>query len=252
MKPLIKKAQVLLSDFILLLYPRECTCCHQSLLRQEKFICFDCLVGLPRNQFHLEQGNPVERLFWGRLTIEKATSYFHFQKGSKYQKMLHALKYKGVRDIGVEMGRMMAAEISDSGFFGGIDRIVPVPLHPAKEKKRGYNQSDAIAEGISQMVSIPVDNTSLQRARHSDTQTRKGRWERWKNVETLFHVANPEALAGKHVLLVDDVVTTGSFCRKEKRKYFCSPDYLTFLRCGNLLILRGNMKVINKLVMIIF
>jgi len=205
-----QKASTLLSDFLLLFYPRECICCHQALLRQEKFLCFDCLVKLPRNVFHAERGNPVEMLFWGRLPIEKATAYFNFQKGSRYQKLLHVLKYKGMREVGVELGRMMAAEISDSGFFEGIDCIIPVPLHPDKEKKRGYNQSYAIAEGMAQMVSIAIDNASLQRARYSDTQTRRGRWERWKNVETLFQVENPETLAGKHILLVDDVVTTGS------------------------------------------
>ncbi len=210
MNTFTQKVQRVLSDFLLLYYPRECICCHQSLLRQEKLICFDCLVTLPRNQFHLERGNPVEMLFWGRLPIERATAYFNFQKGSKYQKLLHALKYKGLREIGVELGRMMAAEISESGFFEGIDCIVPVPLHPTKEKIRGYNQSLAIAEGIAQMALIGVDSESLQRTRYSDTQTRKGRWERWQNVESLFQVTRPDALVGKHVLLVDDVVTTGS------------------------------------------
>jgi ComF family protein len=210
METLTKNIKTLATDFISLLYPRQCLCCNQILTKQETTVCFDCLVGIPRTQFHLMEDNPVEMLFWGRIKVEHATSYFNFQKGSRYQPLLHALKYKGIHEVGTFLGRIFASEISESGFFNGIDRIVPVPLHPKKEKKRGYNQSIMIAKGMEQIVSVPVDSTTLSRNYYSETQTRKGRWERWKNVEELFVVNDKKLIENKHILLIDDVVTTGA------------------------------------------
>lgn len=210
MKTLSKFIRTALGDFVSLLYPNQCVCCNQVLLKQESIICFDCLVGLPRSNFHLREENPVEMLFWGRMKTERATSFFVFQKGSRYQKILHALKYQGLRDAGTVMGRLFAAELSDSGFFQGIDMIVPVPLHRKKERERGYNQSTAIAEGLAQICHLPVESQLLHRKQFTETQTRKGRWERWQNVGELFELRFPEIAVGKHILLVDDVVTTGA------------------------------------------
>jgi ComF family protein len=152
----------------------------------------------------------LEQLFWGRVQIEKATSWFFFQKGSNYQHLLHHLKYKGLRGIGVEMGRNFGSELIANNYFDEVDVIVPVPLHPKKEKKRGYNQSLAIAEGLSQRLEIPIETEHLIRRFYSETQTRKGRFERWENVCELFDLKVEGYFSGKHVLLVDDVVTTGS------------------------------------------
>jgi len=199
-----------LQDFITLIFPHLCAGCGRSLVKGEEYICFHCLVDMPRTNFHTIPDNPLEKIFWGRVKIERATSWFFFRKGSDYQKILHHLKYKGMREIGVEMGHNFAAELKDSGFFDGIDCIVPVPLHPKKEKQRGYNQSQAIAEGISSILSIIIERDILIRRYYTESQTKKGRFERWENVSDLFEVKPEGYFAGKHVLLVDDVVTTGS------------------------------------------
>jgi len=199
-----------LTDFISLVFPRLCTGCGISLVKGENYICYHCLVAMPRTHFHRVSGNPLEQIFWGRVKIEKATSWFFYQKGSYYQHILHHLKYKGMREIGVEMGRNFAAEMNEVNYFGDVDMIVPVPLHPKKERQRGYNQSQAIAEGLSSILKIPVECDILIRHHYSDTQTRKGRFERWENVNDLFGLKVEGYFAGKHVLLVDDVVTTGS------------------------------------------
>ncbi|HKM94033.1 MAG TPA: phosphoribosyltransferase family protein [Prolixibacteraceae bacterium] len=198
------------NDFLSLVYPNLCLCCEIPLVKQEHFMCAGCDLHLPRSHYHLVSNNPVEHLFWGRTSIEKATSYFIFQKGSKYQKLLHHLKYKGYREIGVELGKRFAAELNQVSYFDEIDVLVPVPLHPKKEKQRGYNQSTAIAEGMAQILHKELNTNNLQRKYYSETQTRKGRYERWENVNELFAVKEPKYFTHKHVLLIDDVVTTGS------------------------------------------
>jgi ComF family protein len=165
---------------------------------------------MPRTHFHMVKGNPLEQIFWGRVQIEKATSWFFFQKGSHYQNLLHHLKYKRQRGIGVEMGRNFGSELMVVNYFSEVDVIVPVPLHPKKEKQRGYNQSLAIAEGLSYQLKVPVETDILLRRFYSQSQTRKGRFERWENVNDLFDLTIEGFFSGKHVLLVDDVVTTGS------------------------------------------
>ncbi|HNW50054.1 MAG TPA: ComF family protein [Prolixibacteraceae bacterium] len=208
----------LVNDFSSLIYPNLCIGCGRGLVTGENYICYHCLVGMPRTYFHLVKGNPLEQIFWGRVPIEKATSWFFYRKGSDYQHFLHHLKYKGLREIGVEMGRNFGAELVATNYFGDVDLMVPVPLHPKKEKQRGYNQSVAIAEGLSQHLNVPIDNGVLIRQHYSETQTKKGRFERWENVSDLFGLTHDEYFAGKHVLLVDDVVTTGSTLEACARK----------------------------------
>lgn len=214
-------------DFLSLIYPNLCFSCENVLMKQEHLICTNCMIQLPRTYYHLVEDNPVELIFWGRVKIEKATSYFLYQKGSKYQQLIHELKYKGFREIGVELGKKFGAELIQNNYFGDVDCLVPVPLHPKKEKKRGYNQSLAIAEGLAQMLQKEVCTDVLIRNYYSETQTRKGRFERWQNVNELFGVKNSEKLANKHVLLVDDIVTTGS----------------TLEACANVLLQLPNVKV---------
>ncbi len=200
----------LFNDFLSIIYPNLCLCCDKVMITGEKYICTTCIVGLPRTHYHLTKENPVEQLFWGRIPIEKATSFFTFQKGSRYQIIMHYLKYKGLRGIGVEMGRIFAAELNKTSYFNDIDFLVPVPLHPKKERKRGYNQSLAIVEGMAINIKGKIVSDNLHRKSHTESQTRKGRYERWENVSTLFGVYSPEEFNGKHILLIDDVVTTGS------------------------------------------
>ncbi|MDA3880355.1 MAG: ComF family protein [Prolixibacteraceae bacterium] len=210
MKKFLSAVQEYLYDFSTLIYPNLCICCDESLVKQENMICTRCAIGLPRTYFHLADDNPVSQLFWGRVKLEKATSFYFFQKGSKYQKLLHHLKYKGDREIGVVLGRMLSADLNEVNFQDDIDYIVPVPLHPRKKRQRGYNQSEAIAEGMGAILNTDVVANNLQRKFYSTTQTRKGRFERWENVNNLFAQMNPEQFANKHILLVDDVITTGS------------------------------------------
>jgi ComF family protein len=197
-------------DFISLLFPRLCYGCGNHLLRNETLICTECFVVIPRTNYHLESENPVARLFWGRCLIEKAAAFSFFNKGSRIRNLIHSLKYKGIREIGYELGRIYGLSLKSSGFTYDIDVIIPVPLHPSKKRIRGFNQSDFISSGIADATGLPVDTETLARKAVSATQTRRSRYERWANVEGIFSVMNPGNINGKHVLLVDDVITTGS------------------------------------------
>lgn len=193
-----------------LLFPRLCVVCNNRLIEQEQWVCLHCLHHIPRTNFHLEPENPVAHLFYGRVQVEQATSFFYFKKGSKYQTLLHNLKYKGMKELGAEIGKQFAIDLMQSPHFAAIDLVCPVPLHPSKERKRGYNQSWWIAAGIAGQMQKELSDSDLKRITATETQTRKSRFARWQNVEGIFHLANPEEFAGKHILLVDDVVTTGA------------------------------------------
>jgi len=197
-------------DFIGLLYPEFCAACNANLIDQEKVLCTKCLYELPRTNYHKLPGNALEQIFWGRVPIERVSSYFFFLKGSKYRKLIHQLKYKGRQDIGVELGRLFGSELKSEPDFLLPTFILPIPLHPKKERKRGYNQSKAIADGLAEFLPGKVRTDLLIRKAFTETQTRKGRYERWENVEEVFGVNHAEELEGKHVLLVDDILTTGA------------------------------------------
>jgi ComF family protein len=197
-------------DFISLLFPRLCYACGNHLLRNENLICTECYVVIPRANYHKENTNPVAQLFWGRCMIEKAAAFSFYNKGSRIRNLIHNLKYRGIKEIGYELGRVYGLSLKSSGFTSDIDLIIPVPLHPAKKRIRGFNQSDVISTGIAEVTGLPVDTTSLVRTEVSATQTKRSRYERWTNVEGIFHVPDPKIIRGRHVLLVDDVITTGS------------------------------------------
>jgi ComF family protein len=191
-------------------FPTLCVTCGNRLVTQEKFLCLDCWHDLPVTNFHLNSDNKVAQLFWGRVTIENATAFFAYNKGSNYQHLIHFVKYKGLKELGFETGRRFGISLSDTPDFNSVDVVIPVPLHPKKQRIRGYNQSEWIAKGISEAMKKTVAVNNLKRRLHTSTQTRKNRYERWENVDNIFEVTNPEELAGKHVLLIDDVITTGS------------------------------------------
>ena len=199
-----------LNDLLEFFYPTLCVTCGNRLVMQEKFLCFECWNDLPVTNFHQQPGNKVEQLFWGRTKIESATAFFTYKKGSNYQHLIHYIKYKGMKELGFETGRRFGFVLNDSDQFKTIDAIVPVPLHPVKQKKRGYNQSEWIGKGISETMQKPLVVNNLIRQVYTSTQTRKNRFERWGNVENIFGVNNPEEFEGKHIILIDDVVTTGS------------------------------------------
>lgn len=199
----------MLQDLLSLFYPNLCAGCNKSLLKNERVICIDCRASMPRTDFHTFRENPVHKLFRGRTNVESSTSLLYFNKGAGVQKMLHQLKYKGNTELGEELGNELGSAIKDSAYFQGIDAVIPVPLHPKKEKLRGYNQSMLIAKGVAQSLQVEASK-NLVRKTNSGSQTRKSRYERWENVETAFAIKNPEKLKGKHILLIDDVVTTGA------------------------------------------
>jgi len=197
-------------DFISLLFPRLCYACGNHLLRNEHLICTECFVVIPRTGYHTLEDNPVAQLFWGRCKIEKAAAFSYYNKGSRIRKLIHNLKYKGIKEIGYELGRIYGISLNSSGFMNDVDLIIPVPLHPSKKRIRGFNQSETISMGIADSTHLPVDIKSLTRKMVSATQTKRSRYERWTNVEGIFQVVDIHAIAEKHILLVDDVITTGS------------------------------------------
>jgi len=197
-------------DFIDLIFPDLCVVCGNNLQRNEHQLCLSCLVDIPRTNYHLIEGNPVEKRFWGKVPVCRATSYFFFQKGSSFQKLLHILKYNGNKEIGVIMGKYAALDLLETPDFATVDLIIPVPLHPKKFKSRGYNQSEWIGKGIAMILNIPQDTSTLVRVKENPSQTKKSVYERFENTEGIFKLSDSTILAGKHVLLVDDVLTTGS------------------------------------------
>lgn len=198
------------SDLWELFFPRCCLLCGNRLLNGEEHLCFQCLSELPRTNLHLKIGSEMEKCLWGKLPIERASAFLFYAKGSDVRKILFEIKYYGNTDLGCFLGRCMARELYPSGFFKEIDCIVPVPLHPEKHKKRGYNQSEMLANGIASVVNIPVASHWLVRNQNTETQTHKGNYERWVNVKNVFGCLSERELIGKHILLVDDVMTTGA------------------------------------------
>lgn len=152
----------------------------------------------------------MEQLFWGRCMIQKAAAFSFYNKGSRIRSLIHNLKYKGIREVGYELGHIYGLSLKSSGFLDDVDLIVPVPLHPSKKRLRGFNQSELISEGLAGATGLEINNEAIIRKIVSATQTRRSRFERWTNVEGIFNIPDPEKLKNRHILLVDDVVTTGS------------------------------------------
>jgi len=201
---------MLFEDFISLFYPRLCAGCQTALVHGEEVICLGCLADLPKTGFEKITDNPVAQLFWGRANIRLATSFCSFDKGGIMQHLMHQLKYKGSREVGEKLGMLFGTDLFKCSPYQDIELLIPVPLHPKREFKRGYNQSAEIGKGMSEAMGKPLISGNLIRNHYSASQTSKGRFERWENVKELFSVKNPVMLEGKHLLLIDDVVTTGS------------------------------------------
>lgn len=197
-----------ISDLIDLIFPRTCVVCGELLSPQEKDICINCLSSLPKiEKIHLDE---IEKSFWGKVEIERAISFMYYHKNSPYNNLIHRLKYKNRPDAGERLAFLAAKEIAESGFFDGIDAIVPLPLSKRKMRQRGYNQCDYIAKGLSRATGIPVMKNAVKRLRSNETQTHKNRDERWQNVEGIFALSDAALLNGKHILLIDDILTTGA------------------------------------------
>ncbi len=188
-------------------YPNQCQICAIDLTLNEKHVCLSCSYDLPyivQNKNELQQ---LEKLFWGRVDVENVFSLLNYQKGNQTQKILHQLKYQGKTKLGNYFGEVLGSVIPQNL---EIDAILPIPLHPKKEKIRGFNQSKLIADGIGKEISAPVNIKWLKRNSFNDSQTKFTKYDRWDNVRKIFSITNPSKLKGKHVLLVDDVLTTGA------------------------------------------
>jgi len=207
-------------------FPHICAGCGTDLLNEKSSICIHCLSVLPETNFHLHPENPVEKIFWGRLPLFSAMAGYYFTKESLMQQLIHQFKYKGDKLVGLQLGRLLGKYLMQSGRFNA-DALVPLPLFPAKERKRGYNQATVLCEGMAEIMQLPVLDKAVTRPQQATTQTKKGRLERWNNVEGKFLLADKSVLNEKHVILVDDVITTGA----------------TMEACGSALLSSGNVKL---------
>lgn len=211
-----------------LISPRLCVVCGHRLSVTEEVVCASCNFHLPRTGFqHNAYENEMAKLFWGQIPIERATAFFYYEAHAETANILYELKYKDHPEIGEIFGRMFAREIKSAGFFDGIDGIIPIPLAKKRQRQRGYNQSQEIAQGISEMIGLPIYNKVVSRKVFQGSQTSKGRWERNENVENVFELLDAETIQGQHLLLIDDVVTTGA----------------TIIACAKELLKAGNVKI---------
>ena len=197
-------------DFTALFFPELCAACGKNLFKSERVICTDCIYHLPYTHYHKDPENRVSRQLWGRFPFVHASAFVYFQKGNKVQNMMHQLKYNNRPETGYRLGELYAYDLKRSLHWENPDAILPVPLHPKKKRKRSYNQSEYIANGMASVLNIPVVTDNLIRGTDTATQTKKTRFARYENLKEAFIVSKPELLANKHLLLVDDVITTGA------------------------------------------
>jgi ComF family protein len=199
-----------INGLLSLIYPRPCLICQSELPENQNYFCFHCIENLHFTDFEkYKEPTSADELFWGRVKIQHVYSCLFFEKGNSTQQILHAIKYKEGKDLGVYMGELMGRRIKTNENYKSIDAIIPIPLHSKKGFVRGYNQSLVIAQGLSNVLGIPIID-AVKRKSHHESQTKKNRFERWDNVKSVF-VSDAEKLKGfKHVAIVDDVLTTGS------------------------------------------
>ncbi len=209
-RPVVRSIHRWWEDLLFLFYPRLCPACQQALPPDGALICVDCQFRLPHTLFHREAENPFTERFWGRIPLEAGAALFHFVKGGRTQRLIHELKYRGRRDIGYQLGKYYGYQLRETTGFREVDALVPVPLHPKKERRRGFNQSACFGEGLAESMEKPIWGQGLRRIAPTTTQTQKSRIERFQNVLEVFQVAAPDKLKGAHILLIDDVITTGA------------------------------------------
>ncbi|HHU25945.1 MAG TPA: ComF family protein [Bacteroidales bacterium] len=200
----------LVNELAALFYPHACVVCGAELLENEGGVCLKCLYQLPRTHNYLERENEAEQHMAARISFERIATYCVYSKGGMLEPLIHHLKYHGKKEIGLLLGRLFGRDLLGSDFLNSIDWIVPVPLHPKREKERGYNQAEMIARGLSEATSLPVLTGNLVRVIFNPTQTKRTKTQRWENVKGIFEVVDSSLFEGKHLLLVDDVITTGS------------------------------------------
>ncbi|MFC4262628.1 ComF family protein [Ferruginibacter yonginensis] len=200
----------LLTSVTHLFYPHICNGCGTDALSNQQLLCIQCINDLPYTYFEPVPQNPIEHIFTGRLAINAATAGFYFAKGAIMQQLMHELKYKSNKEIGIYLGSLLGEQLLQSNRFNNIDYLIPLPMFKDKEYKRGYNQATVICEGLQSKMNIPILHNTVIRSHYTETQTKKSRTARWDNVSESFKVQHPATLKGKHILLVDDVITTGA------------------------------------------
>lgn len=193
-----------------LFYPHICIGCGTDLLSTNALLCMQCINELPHTAFEKYPNNPIERIFFGRIPTVASHAGFYFSKGALMQTLVHDFKYKGNKEIGIYLSTIMAKKMVESNRFNNIDYLIPLPLNAEKEYKRGFNQAKIICDGMAEVMNIPVLNKNVIRKHFTETQTKKHRTERWENVAESFIMLDTDQLKNKHVLLVDDVITTGA------------------------------------------
>lgn len=198
------------SDFFALFYPEVCFACNRVLLKHEEVICNFCDIELPKTLFHTMKDNPLEKIFWGRVKLESVSARYYFRKKSKIQRLMHRLKYKGAKEVGIIIGEKYGHELLENPIFRSVNVIVPIPLHPDKERIRGYNQSEMFGIGLSESMNIPQDTKHFLKVTSTESQTKKNRYNRWENVKEIFTIEDEDFFKGKHILLIDDIITTGA------------------------------------------
>ena len=197
-------------DILDMIYPNYCLGCNAQLAGNSEVLCMDCAEELPYTHFFDKEENPVKEIFYGRITVAHAGSALFYTKGSLVQRLLFALKYQGNKNAGLFLGALLAQQLAETRWIQEIDCIVPLPLHKKRERKRGYNQSAVIGSKLSEMLAIPMNTDMVERAVYTETQTHKTREARWQSMQTVFKIKDENALQSKHILLIDDVLTTGA------------------------------------------
>lgn len=201
----------MLRDFFSLIFPEICLACERSLIKGENFLCLSCQYSLPRQNNNGETEDTLKIRFWGKTEIDFSRSYYSFKKGSHVQNLLYQIKYNGQKECAEYLGKLFGFELKDNPYIQSVNALIPVPLHKSKFKKRGYNQSEFFANGISSALNLPVIN-GLERISKNQSQTRKSRWGRWENVKDIYQLKRETDLSGLNILLVDDIITTGATC----------------------------------------
>lgn len=216
------------TDVLDFIAPRTCVICGRRLSSSEECICIKCLFDIPFASFHLQPlDNPMARLFWGLFPAKRVAALFFYQQQSPPYRMIHELKYHHAPEIGPYLGRLMVSQMAPHGFFEGIDAIIPMPITWLRRLKRGYNQSEQIAKGIQETTGIPIYNNVVKRVRFKGSQTKLDHRQRHENVKDAFRLTKAEKIKGKHILLIDDVITTGA----------------TVTACAEELAKAGNMRI---------
>ncbi|MDI1353649.1 MAG: phosphoribosyltransferase family protein [bacterium] len=200
----------LINDFLSLIYPRQCEACANNLFKHERYICNYCKLNLPKSNYHQLIDNPIIQTFAGRIPLANGCTYYLYEKSGRVQKLLHAIKYQEQKELARYVGLLYAKELCDANSLANVDVVIPIPLHKNKLKARGFNQSEWFAKGLSEGLKKPMETVLFERVVDTKTQTKKNRYQRWENVEGIFALHQSESFSDKHILLVDDVITTGA------------------------------------------